>query len=171
MQHTSKRFPASVVQNSWPWNRIFLKSSLLTGKNIGSDLSALLFMRKSTEITGKARNTNNYGRALMSAPPQAMAPNPHTNSLNIYIYIYIYRSQIKWGFDKKMYRNVLWSSEKIFESHQLKRKSADSAPNEGPASTHIPTTSRYHETTGDRGNICPPDFMSKCSLVTLVFKF
>jgi hypothetical protein len=44
-------------------------------------------------------------------------------------------------------------SDKIFKSHQLKRKSTDSAPNTGTASTHIPTTSqlisRYHQTTGD----------------------
>jgi hypothetical protein len=50
-------------------------------------------------------NPNNYRRALMSMPPQAITPNPHTNLLNvyiyIYIYIYIYRLQIKWGFKKK----------------------------------------------------------------------
>jgi hypothetical protein len=34
-------------------------------------------------------NPNNYGRALMSVSPQAIAPNPHTNFLNVYIYIYI----------------------------------------------------------------------------------
>jgi hypothetical protein len=28
---------------------------------------------------------NNYGRALLSAPPQAIASNPHTNLLNVYI--------------------------------------------------------------------------------------
>jgi hypothetical protein len=39
---------------------------------------------------------NNYGRALMSAIPQAIAPNPHTNLLNVYIY----RLQIKWGVQK-----------------------------------------------------------------------
>jgi hypothetical protein len=33
----------------------------------------------------QAHNPNNYGRALMSAPPQAIAPNPHTNLLNVYI--------------------------------------------------------------------------------------
>jgi hypothetical protein len=46
----------------------------------------------------------------------------------------------------------------IFKSHKLKRKT-DLAPNTGPASTHIPTTSqftsRYHQTTGDRDDICP----------------
>jgi hypothetical protein len=67
----------------------------------------------------------------------------------------------------------IWSSGKIFKSHQLKRKSTDSAPNTGTTSTHIPTTSqftsRYHQTTGDWDDICPPDFMCKCSLVTLVF--
>jgi hypothetical protein len=39
--------------------------------------------------------------------------------------------------------------DKNFKSHQLKWKSADSAPNTGTASTHIPTASRYHQTTGD----------------------
>jgi hypothetical protein len=37
----------------------------------------------------QAPNPNNYGRALLSANPQAIAPNPHTNLLNIYIYIQI----------------------------------------------------------------------------------
>jgi hypothetical protein len=32
-------------------------------------------------------HSNNYGRTLMSAPPQAVAPNPHTNLLNVYIQI------------------------------------------------------------------------------------
>jgi hypothetical protein len=45
------------------------------------------------------------------------------------------------------------SPDKIFKSHQLKRNSTDSAPNTGPAPTHIPKTSkltsRYHQTTGD----------------------
>jgi hypothetical protein len=35
----------------------------------------------------QAHNPNNYGRALLSAPPQAIAPNPHTNFLNVYIQI------------------------------------------------------------------------------------
>jgi hypothetical protein len=35
----------------------------------------------------QAHNPNNYGRALLSAPPQAIAPNPHTNLLNVYIQI------------------------------------------------------------------------------------
>jgi hypothetical protein len=35
----------------------------------------------------QAHNPNNYGRALMSALPQAIAPNPHTNLLNVYIQI------------------------------------------------------------------------------------
>jgi hypothetical protein len=43
----------------------------------------------------------------------------------------------------------MWSSDKIFKSHQLMRKSTDSAPNAGTASTLIPTTSRYHQTSGD----------------------
>jgi hypothetical protein len=46
----------------------------------------------------QAHNPNNYGRAPMSAPPQAIAPNPHTNLLNIYV---IYRFQIKRGFNHK----------------------------------------------------------------------
>jgi hypothetical protein len=37
----------------------------------------------------QAYNTNNYGRALMSVPPQAIAPNPHTNLLSVYEYIHI----------------------------------------------------------------------------------
>jgi hypothetical protein len=35
----------------------------------------------------QAHNPNKYGRALMSNPPQAIAPNPHTNLLNAYIQI------------------------------------------------------------------------------------
>jgi hypothetical protein len=45
------------------------------------------------------------------------------------------------------------------------------APNAGTASTHIPTTSRYHQTTGDWDicpSICPPDLMCKCSLDIVV---
>jgi hypothetical protein len=45
-----------------------------------------------------AHNPNNYGRALMSAPSQAIAPNPRTNLLNVYIG---YRLQIKWCFNQK----------------------------------------------------------------------
>jgi hypothetical protein len=48
----------------------------------------------------------------------------------------------------------------------VKRKSADSAANTGPSSTHIPTTSRYHQTTGDSHDVCAPDFFCKCSSVT-----
>jgi hypothetical protein len=32
----------------------------------------------------------------MSAPPQAIAPDPHTNLLNVYIHI-----ANKWGFNNK----------------------------------------------------------------------
>jgi hypothetical protein len=35
----------------------------------------------------QAHNLNNYGRALMSALPQAIAPDLHTNLLNVYIQI------------------------------------------------------------------------------------
>jgi hypothetical protein len=35
----------------------------------------------------KGHNPNNYGRALMSAIPQAITPNPHSNLLNVYIQI------------------------------------------------------------------------------------
>jgi hypothetical protein len=44
----------------------------------------------------QTHNPNNYGRALMSAIPQAITPIPHTNLLN-----YIYRLQIKLGFNPK----------------------------------------------------------------------
>jgi hypothetical protein len=43
----------------------------------------------------QAHNPNNYERALMSAPPQGIAPNPHTNLPNN-----LYRLQIKWGLKK-----------------------------------------------------------------------
>jgi hypothetical protein len=43
----------------------------------------------------KGHNLHNYGRVLMSASPQAITPNPHTNLL--IVYIYICRLQIKWG--------------------------------------------------------------------------
>jgi hypothetical protein len=32
----------------------------------------------------QGHNPNNYGRALMSAFPQAITPNPYTNLLNVY---------------------------------------------------------------------------------------
>jgi ribosomal protein L32E len=41
-------------------------------------------------------NPNSYGRALMSAIPQAITPNPHTNLLNVCIQI-----ANKMGFKKK----------------------------------------------------------------------
>jgi hypothetical protein len=44
----------------------------------------------------QGHNPNNYGRALMSAIPQAITPNPHTNSLNVYTQI-----ANKMGFQKK----------------------------------------------------------------------
>jgi hypothetical protein len=46
----------------------------------------------------QAHNPNNHGRALLSAPPQAIAPNPHTTLLNVQ---YMYGLQMKWGFNKK----------------------------------------------------------------------
>jgi hypothetical protein len=33
----------------------------------------------------QASNPNNYERALLIAPPQAIEPNPHINLLNVYI--------------------------------------------------------------------------------------
>jgi hypothetical protein len=36
-------------------------------------------------MPNQAPSPNNYERALLSAPPQAIAPNPHTNLLNVYI--------------------------------------------------------------------------------------
>jgi hypothetical protein len=35
----------------------------------------------------QAHNPNNNGRAQMSAPPQVITPNPHTNLLNVYTQI------------------------------------------------------------------------------------
>jgi hypothetical protein len=46
------------------------------------------------------QNSNNYARALMSAIPRAITPNPHTNLLNVYIYIYIQIANKK-GFKPK----------------------------------------------------------------------
>jgi hypothetical protein len=46
-----------------------------------------------------APNPNSYGRALMSVPPQAIAPNPHTNLLNVYIQL-----ANEMGFQKKKTR-------------------------------------------------------------------
>jgi hypothetical protein len=48
-----------------------------------------------TTTPHQAHNPNNYGRALMSALPQAITPNPHTNLLNVYIQI-----ANKMGFKK-----------------------------------------------------------------------
>jgi hypothetical protein len=36
-------------------------------------------------VDHQAPNPNNYGRALLNALPQAIAPNSHTNLLNVYI--------------------------------------------------------------------------------------
>jgi hypothetical protein len=44
----------------------------------------------------QAHNPNNYGRALMSAIPQAIPPKLHTNFLNVYIQI-----ANKTGFQQK----------------------------------------------------------------------
>jgi hypothetical protein len=33
----------------------------------------------------EGHNSNNYGRALLSAIPQVITPNPYTNLLNVYI--------------------------------------------------------------------------------------
>jgi hypothetical protein len=74
------------------------------------------------------------GGALMSAPPQAMAPNPHTNMVNVYIQI-----ANKIGFQKKIFGTA---STHILTTSQF--------------------TSRYHQTTGD-WDVCPPDLKCKCS--------
>jgi hypothetical protein len=55
----------------------------------------------------QGHNSNNYGRALMSAILQAIAPNPHTNLLIVYVYIYICRLQIKWGLKKLVYECIV----------------------------------------------------------------
>jgi hypothetical protein len=44
----------------------------------------------------QAPNPNNYGRAILSSPPQAIAPNPHINLLIVYIQI-----ANKMGFKKR----------------------------------------------------------------------
>jgi hypothetical protein len=50
----------------------------------------------------QAHNPNNYGRALLSALPQAIAPNSHTNLLNnllnnlLYIQLYIQIANKTW---------------------------------------------------------------------------
>jgi hypothetical protein len=53
-----------------------------------------------TKTNNKMYKTNrtryhNYGRALMSAPPQAIAPNSYTNWLNVHIQI----AKLKWDFN------------------------------------------------------------------------
>jgi hypothetical protein len=50
-------------------------------------LFIMQFLHSPVTSSHQAHNPNNYGRALMSAPPQATAPNPHTNLLNVYIQI------------------------------------------------------------------------------------
>jgi hypothetical protein len=107
----------------------------------------------------ESRNPNNYGRALLSVLPQAIASNPHTNLLNVYLQIGNEMHSPPPQKRSKMpnvwvpWSGRILSSDKIFKSHQLKRKSANSAPNTRPASTNIPTTSqftsRYRQTTGD----------------------
>jgi hypothetical protein len=56
--------------------------------------------------THQDANPNNYGRALLSAPPQAIAPNPHTNLLNVYIQL-----ANKMGFQPK--KNITSVSNKM----------------------------------------------------------
>jgi hypothetical protein len=53
----------------------------------------------------------------MSALPQAIASNPHTNLLNVYIYIY--RLQIKLGFNKKKWEVPKQYSHTIMEYEEL----------------------------------------------------
>jgi hypothetical protein len=52
----------------------------------------------------QGHNPNNHGRALMSAIPRAITPNPHTNLLIVYIYMQIAN---KMGFQKKIYIYML----------------------------------------------------------------
>jgi hypothetical protein len=60
-------------------------------------------------------NPNNNGTALLSAPPQATAPNPHTNLLNVY---YIQFAN-KMGFQQTTKKNLatkqgnLWRLERL----------------------------------------------------------
>jgi hypothetical protein len=49
-----------------------------------------------TPTPHQAPNPNSYGRALLSVPPQAIAPNPHTSLLNVYIQL-----ANKMGFQQK----------------------------------------------------------------------
>jgi hypothetical protein len=42
----------------------------------------------------QAHNPNNYRKALMSAPPQTIAPNPLTNLLHVYIQIPSIRKKV-----------------------------------------------------------------------------
>jgi hypothetical protein len=67
------------------------------------------------DLPHQARNPNNYGRALMSDPPQAIAPNPHTNLLKLYI-----QFTNKMGLNRKKfhiakqedcpYQNLSWNT-------------------------------------------------------------
>jgi hypothetical protein len=53
----------------------------------------------------QGHNPNNYGRALMSAPPQAIAPNPYTNFVNVYVQI-----ANKMGFQQQCCRVKFYST-------------------------------------------------------------
>jgi hypothetical protein len=82
----------------------------------------------------QAHNTNNYGRALLSAPPQAIAPNPHTNLLNVYIEL-----ANKMGF-KQNKTKTRWSA-KVQNCNRIEM--SDSSRDRYSLTTYVKKVSRH----------------------------
>jgi hypothetical protein len=54
-----------------------------------------------------AHNLSDYARAVMRAPPQAIAPNPHANLLNVYVQI-ANKMGLKKHYDKEWECMYVW---------------------------------------------------------------
>jgi hypothetical protein len=94
-------------------------------------------------------NPNNYGRALLSAPSQAIAPHPHTNLLNV-----IYRLQIKWGFKNKILRRLITMSHcRIFLYFVLR---LHFSLLQVQASLHRPLNTYFRSNPFPSCPLCPP---------------
>jgi hypothetical protein len=67
----------------------YLLLSLISQMFIGDmcELISVMPYKYYSPTPHQAPNPNNYERALLIAPPQAIAPNPHTNLLNVHIQI------------------------------------------------------------------------------------
>jgi hypothetical protein len=79
------------------------------------------YATNSSPPMNRIHNPNNYGKALMSAIPQAITPKPHTNLLNVYIHIYIYiYIANKMEFQQKKKLLCVWVGATVILSNQDK---------------------------------------------------